>query len=40
MGRWATFNEVYQKYFKPERYPVRKAVGVSSLRVPGVEVQC
>ena len=40
MDQWATFNEVYKKYFKPDRYPVRKAIGASSLRGPGVEVQC
>lgn len=40
MDQWAAFNEVYKKYFKPERYPVRKAIGASSLRGPGVEVQC
>lgn len=40
MDQWAAFNEVYKTYFKPGRYPVRKATGVSSLRGPGVEVQC
>ncbi|KRB82722.1 hypothetical protein ASE00_11860 [Sphingomonas sp. Root710] len=40
MDDWAAFNEVYKKYFKPNRYPVRMAIGVSSLRGPAVEVQC
>lgn len=40
MDKWAAFNEVYKTYFKPERYPVRKAIGVSSLRGPTLEVQC
>ena len=40
MDQWAAFNDVYKTYFKPGRYPVRKAVGASSLRGPAVEVQC
>lgn len=40
MNNWAAFNEVYVKYFKPGRFPVRMAMGVDSLRGPAVEVQC
>jgi enamine deaminase RidA (YjgF/YER057c/UK114 family) len=40
MDKWAAFNNVYVKYFKPGRYPVRMSFGVTSLRGPSVEVQC
>ena len=40
MEDWAAFNTVYEKYFKPDRYPVRMSFGVASLRGPDVEVQC
>ncbi len=35
------FNAVYMKYFKPDRLPVRMAVGVTGLaRGAAVEVEC
>jgi enamine deaminase RidA (YjgF/YER057c/UK114 family) len=40
MDDWATFNTVYVKYFKPEKYPVRMSFGVTSLGGAAVEVQC
>lgn len=40
MDDWETFNAVYLKYFKPGRYPVRIALGVTSLGGAAVEVQC
>lgn len=40
MDKWASFNDVYVKYFKPNRYPVRMSYGVTSLRGPTLEVQC
>jgi len=40
MNDWAAFNGVYAKYFKPERLPVRMAIGVVSLGGAAVEVQC
>ncbi len=36
-----SFNAVYLKYFKPDRLPVRMAIGVSGLaRGAAVEVEC
>lgn len=40
MDDWATFNTVYVKYFKADRYPVRMSFGVTSLGGAAVEVQC
>jgi enamine deaminase RidA (YjgF/YER057c/UK114 family) len=40
MNDWDAFNAVYKKYFKPDRLPVRMAVGVTSLGGAAVEVQC
>ena len=40
MNNWAAFNGVYAKYFKPDRLPVRMALGVASLGGAAVEVQC
>jgi len=40
MENWATFNTVYVKYFKVDRYPVRMSFGVTSLGGAAVEVQC
>jgi len=40
MNNWDAFNAVYVKYFKPDRLPVRMAIGVVSLGGAAVEVQC
>jgi reactive intermediate/imine deaminase len=41
MAQWATFNQVYVSYFKPDRLPARSAMGVSALPLgAGVEVEC
>ena len=40
MSHWDAFNAVYVKYFKPDRLPVRMAIGVASLAGAAVEVQC
>jgi len=40
MDNWAAFNTVYLKYFKPNHYPVRMSIGVTSLGGAAVEVQC
>lgn len=40
MNNWDAFNAVYIKYFKPDRLPVRMAIGVVSLGGTAVEVQC
>lgn len=40
MNEWASFNEIYQSYFK-SRYPARTVVGVSQLPLQArVELQC
>lgn len=40
MDNWDAFNSVYKQYFKPDRLPVRMAIGVTSLGGADVEVQC
>jgi len=40
MNDWDAFNAVYKTYFKPDRLPVRMAIGVTSLGGAAVEVQC
>jgi enamine deaminase RidA (YjgF/YER057c/UK114 family) len=40
MNNWDAFNAVYVRYFKPDRLPVRMAIGVVSLGGAAVEVQC
>jgi len=40
MDNWDAFNRVYKTYFKPDRLPVRMAMGVTSLGGADVEVQC
>ncbi len=38
---FATFNQVYQSYFSPERRPARTTIGVTALAVGAlVEVDC
>ena len=31
MGDFATFNTIYQTYFKPDQYPSRVAIAVAEL---------
>jgi len=40
MNNWDAFNAEYVKYFRPDRLPVRMAIGVVSLGGAAVEVQC
>ena len=40
MDNWDAFNAVYVKYFKPNRYPVRMSLGITSVGGSAVEVQC
>jgi len=40
MKDWQAFNDVYLKYFKPGRLPVRMALGLTSVGGSAVEVQC
>ena len=41
MSEWATMNEIYVTYFKPERLPARSALGVNGLaRGARVEIEC
>jgi enamine deaminase RidA (YjgF/YER057c/UK114 family) len=40
MKDWQAFNDVYLKYFKPDRLPVRMALGLTSVGGSAVEVQC
>lgn len=41
MSEWATMNEIYVTYFKPERLPARSALGVNGLaRNARVEIEC
>ena len=40
IGEWATFNEVYQEFFK-QPYPARSALGTNGLALGArVEVEC
>ena len=41
MSKWAEFNKVYLRYFKPDRLPSRSAFGVNGLALGAeVEVEC
>ena len=41
IGRWATFNEIYLEYFRPDRLPARSAFGAAALALGGsVEMEC
>lgn len=41
MKNWSAFNQIYVKYFKPGRFPVRMASGASGLaKGAAVEVEC
>jgi len=41
MNNASSFNAVYVKYFKPDRLPVRMAIGVNDLaRGAAVEIEC
>lgn len=41
MSKWADFNKVYVKYFKPDRLPARSAIGANGLALGAVvEVEC
>jgi reactive intermediate/imine deaminase len=41
MSKWADFNKVYVRYFKPDRLPARSAVGANGLALGAlVEVEC
>jgi 2-iminobutanoate/2-iminopropanoate deaminase len=41
MSEWATFNEVYVSYFKPDRLPARSAFAARALALgAAVEMEC
>jgi reactive intermediate/imine deaminase len=41
MSKWADFNKVYVRYFKPNRLPARSAIGANGLALGAlVEVEC
>jgi reactive intermediate/imine deaminase len=41
MSKWSDFNEVYLRYFKPNRLPARSAFGANGLALGAqVEVEC
>jgi 2-iminobutanoate/2-iminopropanoate deaminase len=40
MANWSSFNTVYLKYFKADRFPVRMSFASPDLRNADVEVQC
>lgn len=41
IGCWATFNEIYLEYFRPDRLPARSAFGAAALALGGsVEMEC
>lgn len=41
MAKWADFNKVYVRYFKPDRLPARSAFGANGLALGAeVEVEC
>jgi len=41
MSKWADFNAVYVRYFKPDRMPARSAFGANGLAMGAlVEVEC